>query len=202
MKLISEELKQRIKNKKPISLDLGCGVQPKPGCFGVDHIEMEGVDVIADLNSTLELIPSNIVEYIYSSHVLEHIKDIIGIMSEIHRISTNDAIIEITVPHFSDVFGYSDPTHVRLFGIHSFFYFSPLEHQPTCRKVPDFYSSAKFLVESIKIDFYKRSYIEWLVAPLMHRLVNINLATQMFYERRLSRLWHAAQIHFVLRPIK
>jgi hypothetical protein len=40
------------------------------------------------------------------------------------------------------------------------------------------------------------------VGSAMNRLVNLNFATQNFYERRLSRLYHAWQIRFLLEPDK
>lgn len=202
MKIKNNSLLDDMKSGIKVSLDIGCGKQKKEGCYGVDRIDNDSVDVVANLNEPLHVLPDNIAKYVYSSHVLEHVDDLISVMNEIYRISAPDADIVITVPHFSDVFGYSDPTHVRLFGIYSFYYFSPMGYQPSVRRVPDFYSESKFEVVSIKIDFYKKSMAEKMVAPILHRLVNINIHTQIFYERRISRLWHAAQLHFILRPLK
>lgn len=202
MKILNQELIEKLRNAESVMLDLGCGQCPRQGFYGVDNIDLPGVHVVANLNDTFELFPSNSVNYIYSRHAFEHVENIIGLMNEVYRIVTPDGKIEIIVPHFSNIFGYSDPTHVRLFGLYSMHYFVPSEFQAGSRKVPSFYSNAKFKIESIKIDFYKISLIDYIVAPLISRIINLNLAMQLFYERRLSGFYHAAQIKYTLTPIK
>ena len=121
-------------------------------------------------------------------------------MNEVHRVTTHGGKIEIIVPHFSNVFGYSDPTHVRLFGIYSMFYFCRHDAQPK-RKVPDYYTDRHYIVEKIEIRFYQNSLIERLIAPTFSFLINLNFHFQELYERRLSAFWHASEIYFLLRPV-
>ena len=61
-----------------------------------------------------------------------------------------DGRVEVVVPHFSNPYGYSDPTHVRFFGLYTFYYFADEADQPR-RKVPAFYLPERFAVESVNI---------------------------------------------------
>ena len=202
MKILNSNLEKDLSEGRPIKLDLGCGKNARRGFYSVDHLEMDGVDVVADLNKSLHLFPNDCSDYIYSRHAFEHILEFIPLMREIHRITKPGGTIEIIVPHFSNVYGYSDPTHVRFFGLYSMYYFVSPETQPTIRKVPAFYSDARFRVKSITIQFYRSSIVDKIIAPIFSRIVNYNIYTQNFYERRLAYLYHAWQIRYLLEPEK
>jgi SAM-dependent methyltransferase len=201
VKILNSALEKDLAENRPIRLELGSGQRKRAGCYALDHIEMPGIDVAADLNKPLDLLPNDCCEYIYSQHVLEHINEFLPLMREIHRITKPDGTIEIVVPHFSNVYGFSDPTHVRLFGLYSMNYFASHENQPG-RHVPAFYTDTRFVIKSLKIEFYRSSMLDRLLAPVFSRLVNINIRTQDFYERRLAHFFHAWQIRYVLTPEK
>ncbi len=198
MKVVNPKLESDIAEGKAIKLDLGCGQTPHKGCYSVDHIEMDGVDLVADLNESLDLLPDDCVEYLYSRHAFEHVVNFLPLMREIHRITKPGAKIEVIVPHFSNVYGHSDPTHVRFFGLYSMHYFVSPENQSQKRKVPAFYTDVRFRLKKIKIEFYRDSLFERLFVPVFSRLVNYSLATQTFYERRLACFFHASQIRYCL----
>lgn len=202
MRILNESVTKDLANRVDLKIDLGCGPRPKKGYYSLDILEISGVDIVADLNHPLEMLPDNSCSHIFSNHVFEHIQDLNVLMGEIFRIAKPNAIIEIVVPHFSNVFGFSDPTHIRLFGVYSFYYYVSKSNQPKLRKVPDFYTNYKYLVNSIQIEFYRLSLLDRLLVPIMRKLVNINLNTQVFYERRLYFLFHASQIRFFLQPDK
>jgi SAM-dependent methyltransferase len=203
MKILNAELERDILEGNAICLDLGCGPKAREGYYAVDHLELEGVDLLADLNEPFDLFADNSVDRIYSRHTFEHVENFLPLMREMFRIVKPDGKIEIIVPHFSNVFGYSDPTHVRFFGLYTMYYFVAPENQPgKKRKVPAFYTDIRFRVKSIKIEFYRYSLFEKIFGPLFARLVNISFSTQNFYERRLSAIWHAAQIRYILEPDK
>jgi ubiquinone/menaquinone biosynthesis C-methylase UbiE len=201
MKILNKMLEKDLENKS-INLELGCGERKREGFYGIDHIELEGVDIVADLNEPLTLLPDNCCNSIYSGHVLEHINELLPLMREIHRISKPDSIIEINVPHFSNVYGYSDPTHVRFFGLYTMYHFASKENQPKIRKVPSFYTDTRFIVKSVTIQFYRSNIFERIFIPIFSKLVNLNIYTQNFYERRLSSIFHAWQIKYILIPEK
>ena len=76
MKKISE--KERIKNllrdKANVILDLGCGEQKAHGSIGVDFRKMQGVDIVQDLSKyPWNAIPNGCADVVRTSHLLEHI---------------------------------------------------------------------------------------------------------------------------------
>lgn len=202
MKILNPQVSRDLDEGKPIRLDLGSGGPGRPGFYAVDHLELPGVDIIADLNQPFNLLPDNSVSHIYSRHALEHVDRLLPLMSELHRLTKAQGQIEIIVPHFSNVYGFSDPTHVRFFGLYSMYYFVAHENQPSIRKVPSFYTGARFRIDRLDIDFYRSGMIDKLIAPLLGRLINRSIHLQDFYERRLSGLFHAWQIRYVMRPEK
>ena len=119
MEILNSKLIDKLKKGAGIKIDLGCGKSPHNGCYAVDKIKMDGVDVVADLNKPFNLFPDNCCDYIYSRHAFEHISEFLPLMHEIHRILKPNGVLEVLVPHFSNVYGFSDPTHVRFFGLYS-----------------------------------------------------------------------------------
>lgn len=202
MKLVNQSLQEVLSRGDTVKLDLGCGPKPRDGFFAIDQLELPGVDAVADLNQPLDLLPDNCAGYIYSRHALEHVTNFLPLMKEIHRIAAPGGTIEIIVPHFSNVFGFSDPTHVRFFGLYSMFYFVAKENQPKQRKVPAFYTEVRFKIKSIKLEFYKYTLLDRVLAPVLTKLVNMNFTSQMFYERRLSGIYHAWQITYLMEAEK
>jgi ubiquinone/menaquinone biosynthesis C-methylase UbiE len=168
----------------------------------LDHLPLDGIDIVADLNKPLTLFPDNSVKNIFSHHVLEHIDNFIPLMGELHRIVDPSGVIEVVVPHFSNVYGFSDPTHVKFFGSYTMYYFTPEEFQPKIRKVPSFYTDFKFIVESVRIEFYRDTIFDKIIAFIFTPIVNRNTSSQLFFERRLSFLFHASQIIYKIIPIK
>jgi hypothetical protein len=52
------------------------------------------------------------------------------------------------------------------------------------------------------IEFHRTGVIDELLASLFSRLVNLNIYTQDFYERKLSSFFHVWQIRYILIPEK
>ncbi len=202
MEILNPKVAADLAAGRAIGLDLGSGGVPRPGLYAVDHLPLPGVDILADLNAPFELLPDDCVERIHSRHALEHVREFLPLMREIHRVARPGATIEITVPHFSNVYGYSDPTHVRFFGLHTMFYFVAPERQPRRRKVPAFYTDVSFRVESVRLEFYRNGLLDKVLAPWFAFLVNRSYGSQEFYERRLSGFFHAWQIRYVMHPVK
>jgi SAM-dependent methyltransferase len=202
MKILDNAINTDIAAGNPIRLNLGSGPVKRDGFYSVDHLPLDGVAIVADLDEPLDLLPDNCVASIYSRHAFEHVDNFLPLMRELHRLVRPGGDIEIIVPHFSNVYGYSDPTHVRLFGLYSMYYFVASENQPKIRKVPPFYTDARFTIQSIKIDFYHSGWIDRVFSSLLKRIVNRTIVLQDFYERRLAAFFHAWQIRYCMRPEK
>ena len=101
-----------------MQLNLGCGVNKKPGYINVDKFPQCEPDVVMDLELTPWTFKDNEVDGILLNHVLEHLgKDVdvfFGVMKEMYRVCKNGAIIEINVPHPRHDNFINDPTHVRI----------------------------------------------------------------------------------------
>jgi ubiquinone/menaquinone biosynthesis C-methylase UbiE len=160
------------------------------------------VDIVADLNRPLSLLPDNCAEHVFSSHALEHVDDLFLLLAEIRRITRPGGLVEIIVPHFSNPYYYSDPTHRRFFGLYTLSYFVDMEKQPHRHKVPAFAGAARFVIESVTIAFYRFNLLDRLVVPFLRYFVNRSPAGQDFYELRLARRFPAAELRYRLRPQK
>ena len=202
MRLINAQISKDLQDGVPLRLNLGSGPVPKGGLYSVDHADIEGIDIIADLNEPLTLLPDNCAEYVFTSHTLEHIDNLLQLLGEIHRITRPGGVIEIVVPHFSNPYYYSDPTHVHFFGLYTMSYFADTEKQPHKWKVPPFYTSIRFDIESIRIAFYRFNLLDRLFVPLLRYLVNRSPGAQEFYEYRLSRIFPASELRYRMRPSK
>jgi SAM-dependent methyltransferase len=202
MKLVNAQVAQDLAAGRSLRIDLGSGTRPRPGFYGLDQLDLPGVDIVADLNRPLELLPESCVEHLYSSHALEHVEKFLPLMDEIHRVMRPGGLVEVIVPHFSNAYYYSDPTHVRFFGLYTMSYFVDLEKQPGSHKVPAFPTGTRFDLESVKFSFYRINLLDRLFVPFLRYFVNRTPGAQNFYELRLSRLFPAAEIRYRMRACK
>jgi len=197
MQLINKNILLDIANKKNLSLNLGSGNDIHEGMYNLDLVECPGVDIIADLNKPLSLLPDNCVEYLYTNQTLEHIDNLFGLFEELHRICINGAILDIQVPHFANPYYYSDPTHVRFFGLYSMHYFTDQKYQ-WGRKVPSYYGETKFILSDAQYVFYRDTVFDHVVGRPISYLVNCSRLTQRIYERRFCWLFSPSSIKFTL----
>lgn len=108
-------------------LHLGCGRTILQGWTNLDAIALPGVDVVANLddcaNTPLPFADNSFDEFA-GSHVIEHIKHVLPLMQELHRVAQPDAKANFRVPYGSSDDAFEDPTHVRQYFLHSFEYFA------------------------------------------------------------------------------
>ena len=113
--------------KPPYSLNVGCGRNIKEGWLNLDSAALPGIDLVCDLENLREKpidLPDETVEHFLLSHLIEHIQDSLGVMQELWRLATPNAIAVIRVPHGGSDDAWEDPTHVRPYFHGSFGYFS------------------------------------------------------------------------------
>jgi SAM-dependent methyltransferase len=201
MKIINPAVQVAIQSGIPIKLSIGGGETLRDGYYNIDRVELPAVDIVADLNQPLSLLPDNSVAAVHTNHVLEHIINILGLMEELHRICTPDAKIEITVPHFSNPLYYSDPTHVRPWGIYTISYFMDSEDQ-IGRKVPCYYSRARFRLLERKLVLPRRNLSQRLLVPVLRAIFKRFFWAVEAYERRWTWIYPAEEIRMVITPKK
>jgi len=178
-------------------LELGCGRTRKfQDSITIDIVDLDTIDVVADLNKGLSFIPDNSIDKIYSFHFLEHVDNIEFLMYEIYRVLKPGGKKIGTVPHFSNPHYYSDYTHKKFFGLYTFSYFS--KSSPFKRDVPKFYNSLDFKIIEIKLIFGSYTRYRSYLKRIFQFLVNFNVSFQEFYEENLSYLIPASEIYFVL----
>lgn len=95
-----------------LRLNLGAGGQPLPEWTNVDAFEGPGIDQIVDLNGPWPWADES-VDYIFTSHCVEHLQSVTHFMKEAHRVMKKGARMEIRVPHGWNTAAMGDPTHIR-----------------------------------------------------------------------------------------
>lgn len=83
---------------------------------------LPGVDVVADLANRLPF-DDETFEAVIANQVLEHIKDLVALVREVHRVLRPGGVFVVHVPYFRSAWAHIDPTHVRSFTINSLDYF-------------------------------------------------------------------------------
>ena len=120
-------------------------------------------------------------------HVIEHVKDLIKCLEELHRIAKSGGVIEIKVPFFPGLYAMNDPTHKHFFTYFTFEYFTP-------KHTYDYYSKAKFNILKRKIVFSWNSYLKWI-----SWIINLH---PKFYSRYISFILPSNELQINLQVVK
>lgn len=85
---------------------LGCGVHLLSGWVNVDAAPLPGVDVALDLHTGLGQIPDNQVEWVYASHILEHIYPNVlpEVMSHLYRMLRPDGVLTVATIDINGIY--------------------------------------------------------------------------------------------------
>jgi SAM-dependent methyltransferase len=173
-------------------LELGCG--PKklwPDSVAIDINPLSRADVVHDLNVTPYPLPSDGFDLVIAEHVLEHLRDVIKVMEEIHRVTRPGGIVYIEVPHYSSPDFFTDPTHLHAFSTRSFDYFVPA-------------AGGVYMFHYSKCDFAKRKCV--LSGPggaWWRRWINrFADRHKVGFERDLAFLFPRKHINFELEVLK
>ncbi len=103
--------------------NFGCGYQNRgKGEIGLDPNIACKPDVCGDIQNLP--FKDELFDEIYSSHVLEHIPNIVKTLNECWRVLKPNGKFTVRVPLFPTIGSISDPTHVRYFIPATFDYFT------------------------------------------------------------------------------
>ncbi len=197
------DLEKVLTGPGPVEVELGCGARRESlaecGRIGIDMVELENIDIVADLEQGLPFLPDKSVDVIHARSLLEHINNFELLLSEILRVLKDDGRARILVPHFSNPYHYSDPTHVRFFGLYSFYYFVRPELQLR-RRVPVFYTASRLRVTSLELVFKSPFRGRRWGKRLLQRIVNSHSWCQEFYEENLCWLLPCYGIRLEFTP--
>jgi SAM-dependent methyltransferase len=168
-------------------LNLGSGKKQRADAVNVDLVASTEPDLVHDLNQFPWPLPDGHFTEVYAMDVIEHLDNVVAVMEEIHRVCADDAIVHITLPHFSSSNAFTDPTHRHYFSIFSFNYF-------TGGHDFSFYTQKRYRMRRRQMIFAPT-----LVNKVVWRLANRYPAE---YERRWAWLFPAWFLSFDLEVIK
>ena len=184
--------------QKYIKLDIGCGQNKKLGFKGLDKIKMIGVDIVCDLEKEKMPINDSSVQETFSMHFLEHTNNLVQVMEEIWRVSTNGARVVLAVPYYNSIGAYRDPTHKRFFTYDTFDYFT------NTVAYPSFYTKAKFKIIKKRILFYPANSNIRGIIPKLYKLpfqILVNIFPAL-YENSFLKIFPANDLYVELKTIK
>jgi ubiquinone/menaquinone biosynthesis C-methylase UbiE len=185
------------KTKEKVVLELGSGPARQIGeAITVDMLDMEGVDIVCNMDDGLPFLEDESVDEIYSFHFLEHVKDINVLMREIYRVLKKGGKNIGRVPYFANPYFYSDPTHKTTFGLYTFSYFSKSHYFK--RQVPTFYNDIDFRILKIELRFQSKFFFRHRVKMIWQRIFNSSRYMKEFYEELLCYLIPAYELYFEL----
>jgi len=167
-------------------LDLGCGRRKSPGAVGLDLNPAPGVDVVADVQAGLPFAEGSFTE-VRLRHLVEHVPDLVRLMSEVHRVCRPGALARILTPHFSAAASYRDPTHVHHLSVRSFEFF--------CQTAPEDFRPLNFRYELVsqRIIFGRKGRLGLCAWANRH---------PGLYEQHLAFLLPALEVEVVLKVVK
>jgi SAM-dependent methyltransferase len=151
-------------------LDIGCGSAKTPGAVGLDISADTDADIVHNLDELPYPIEDASFDQILMQDVIEHVREPIEVLEELHRIARPGARIQLRTPHFSSILAYGDPTHRH--------YFSTIAIRSLAEPRFAHYTDVRFRVVHITLDLW-----------LPFRLVGLGALANRFpetYEKYLA----------------
>jgi SAM-dependent methyltransferase len=104
-------------------IDIGCGgAKQVEGSLGIDVAHVPAADLLADLDRGLPFADAT-VDCVFAVHVLEHVRNLMVLMNDVHRVLKPEGRLHVMVPFAQHVNAIADPTHIRFFHTQTFKYF-------------------------------------------------------------------------------
>ena len=178
-------------------LDVGCGANKMEGAIGLDNNPRTNADVIHDLGELPYPFPDNEFDLVVSSHVVEHVPDVMGFVGEMHRITRNGGTIRMLTPHYTNPDWANDPTHRN--HINSYTFNTFLDG----RQVFDFYTDIRLKPIQCRVSLlklWKYLGVEMFV-NLDQRWPSLRF-TRKFWEHYLSNICRGKEIRFEFEVVK
>ena len=187
-----------------LRLNLGCGRMRYPAHLGVDLGDAPAVDIQMDALSFLRSLPNESVASVYSRHMLEHFdpEGLRTLFAELDRVLRPGGQMEFIVPHYSNPFYYSDPTHRQPFGVHTFSYFCESSCLP--RAVPSYSRIPGWHLTDVQLGFVPYGRIRILgrkvmmPADMLNSFINKSKNRIEIFERYLASIFSIYEVTFQL----
>jgi SAM-dependent methyltransferase len=143
-----------------MKLNIGAGNDIRNGWINHDIAELEGIDIVHDLNKFPWPFEDEQFSEIVANDVLEHLNELIPAMEELHRILKSNGALHIKVPYWNSWGFHADPTHKLSFHEMTFTFFDP--DKPYCIERP-YYSNARFHI--VEECFYLAPFSPYFLIP-------------------------------------
>jgi SAM-dependent methyltransferase len=144
-------------------LDVGCGAAKHPGAVGLDVSPDTAADIVHDLDELPYPIADSSFDQILLQDVIEHVREPIRVLEELHRIARPGARVQLRTPHFSSALAYGDPTHRH--------YFSTIAIRSLAEPRFAHYTDVRFRVVRVTLDMW-----------LAHRALGLGLLFNRWQE--------------------
>ena len=146
-----------------MKLNIGSGYDIMEGYVNLDRLPLKGVQVVADIENNYLPFKVGVFDRVTAFNILEHVRDLVQLMREIHTVLKPKGIAHIRVPHFTHRGAYGDPTHKSFFSYDTFFYF-------WLGFKWNYYFQFGFSKIKVRLIFAKRRQIyNYIVEPLINR---------------------------------
>lgn len=163
-------------------LNMGCGFLYREGWLNLDKFHENKVDILADLEQGLPF-NDGAFDYIYASHILEHIHRCADLINDVHRVLKTGGTFEVYVPYGMkpslyhvqyffldtlDLFIESKaPVKRRTFEGSSKPLFRQLEREITEFAVPGWWHIKRYFnISILKLPLWKRKEIHWILEKI------------------------------------
>jgi SAM-dependent methyltransferase len=129
---------------KEIKLNLGAGTDIRDGYINHDIVQLDGIDVVHNLNKYPWPWEDNSIDEIIAIDLVEHLDEFLPAMEELHRVLKHSGRLNLKVPYWNSVFRHIDPTHKRGFHEVTFHFFDPSKEICQLRR---YYTHARFSID-------------------------------------------------------
>jgi SAM-dependent methyltransferase len=193
------EVKQGIAQaaRAPRVLDIGCGANKVPGAVGMDINPRTAADVIHDLDVLPYPFENDEFDEVIGRHVIEHVRDPMAVMQELHRITRAGGIVRLVAPHWTNPDFATDLTHRNHLNSYSF------RNLTEDRAVFSFYTEVRFRQREARVtvlNLWKVFGFELLINA-DHRFPALRFLRK-FWEQYLNSVVRGKEIHFALEVLK
>lgn len=182
-------------------IELGSGPRRMtPDATTLDSDPSSGADLIMDARAFLQHTAPASLGRIQSRHFLEHVDELEEFMELCASRLEVGGEFHAIVPHWSNPFFYSDPTHRTFFGLYTMSYFA--KDPVHARRVPQYSAVSGLVLDSVRLGFGRElTGLKRWAMELLEAWVNKG-GNSEFYERWLSRLISCYEVEYRLRRIE
>lgn len=191
---------KRLRDGECDVLELGCGPRKRHAdAIGIDRLDCAGVDLVGDVFEVLRSLPDACSRIVHAYHFFEHVDDLPALLEEIARVLIPGGSLDVEVPHFSNPYFYSDPTHSKFFGLYTFSYWA--KEKLFRRRVPQYGVAPRFELVDVRLDFDSPFPIRAVIKRVIGPIFNLTRWLQEFHEENLCYILPCYQLRFSLRRL-